>query len=312
MTGSSPAPRVSVVMCVYNGERFLAEALGSILGQSFGDLELVIVDDGSSDGTPAILADVRDPRLRVATLPANCGIATARNLGMAMARGEYVAVHDADDVAMPDRITAQVRFLDAHPEVHFLASGFIKDDEGRRVMQRIVADDAEIKARLLALDGTAMIHTTTMMRGDFLRANRLRYPARNTDVDHGLWIDAMAAGARFHRTDEVLVMFRRHGGNITAETSPWYPHHESGKTGLRARVLGLFHPDLSHVEAHAIARMLEWGASLTIAEIGLGIAACEKLLRLGAPACGASAELTQGLVRGAMARRMAELARHLK
>jgi len=299
-------------MPVYNCEAFVAEAVASVLGQTMGDLELIVVDDGSTDATPAILAAISDERFRGATLPANAGIAAARNIGMAMVRGEYVAVMDADDVSLPERLRVQVEFLDANPDVHFLATGFIKDDGGKRVMQRLAADDAEIKARLLALDGTAMVDPSTIMRADFLRANRIRYPSRTTDVDHGIWIDAMAAGARFHRIEDVLVMYRRHGANITAETSPYYALHESSKTPLRARVLGLFYPDLTFAEAHAIARMLEYGANLTIAEIGLGMASSEKLLRLGAPGYGASPELTHALVRGAMSAKLAAFARQFK
>src|SRR5574337_525468 len=97
------APRISVVMPTYNGERFLRAALESILGQSFRDFEVIVIDDGSTDSTPAILREfaAKDPRVIVLTNDHNLGIAGATNRGLAVARGEYIALHDHDDISLP-------------------------------------------------------------------------------------------------------------------------------------------------------------------------------------------------------------------
>lgn len=115
--GSSAAPAVSVIMAVYNGERDLAAALASLYAQSFTDFEIVLVDDGSTDGTHAILERQRDPRLRVFEMPANGGVVAARNRAFAEARGRYIAALDHDDLAHPERFARQVAYLDAHPDV---------------------------------------------------------------------------------------------------------------------------------------------------------------------------------------------------
>jgi len=109
------APRVSCLLPVYNGEVFLEEAIASILGQTFGDFEIVVVDDGSTDGTADILARLAraDPRIRVHR-QANGGIVAALNAGLGLCRGEFVARMDADDIALPDRFEVQVRYLDEH------------------------------------------------------------------------------------------------------------------------------------------------------------------------------------------------------
>src|SRR5262245_48539446 len=114
--------RVSVVMPVRDGERFLGEAVDSILGQTLADLELV--DDGSTDSTPEILAGyaARDPRVRVHSRPAG-GLTAALNAGCALAVAPYIARMDADDVSLHDRLELQVSFLDAHPEVGLLGGG---------------------------------------------------------------------------------------------------------------------------------------------------------------------------------------------
>lgn len=121
----APPPRVTVICIVYNGERFLQEALDSVLAQSFRDFELIVVDDGSSDASGAIAEEYarRDPG-RVVALShpggANRGMSASRNLGLAHARGEYLCFIDSDDVWRTAKLAEQVRLLDAMPEVGML------------------------------------------------------------------------------------------------------------------------------------------------------------------------------------------------
>jgi glycosyltransferase involved in cell wall biosynthesis len=111
------APIVSVVMPVYNSEAYLADAVGSILAQTFTDWELICVDDGSRDGSLEVLRryERADPRVRVITRP-NTGVTRARNDGIAVARGRYIAAMDSDDVALPERLRSQVDYMECHPE----------------------------------------------------------------------------------------------------------------------------------------------------------------------------------------------------
>ncbi|HMK21090.1 MAG TPA: glycosyltransferase [Terriglobales bacterium] len=117
-------PKVSVVMPVFNGERFLHEAVGSILDQSFRDFEFIIIDDGSTDATAAILESYlrRDARVKVYRQE-NRGIVESLNSGYRIARGEYIARMDADDVSAPARLERQVAFLDTHPLVGLVGCG---------------------------------------------------------------------------------------------------------------------------------------------------------------------------------------------
>ena len=104
-------------MPVYNGEKYLAEAIESILTQTFADFEFVIVDDGSQDGSAAIIRDYakRDERIRVIRHERNQGVTTARNSGIAASRGEFIAAMDHDDISLPQRLEKQVDFLQSHP-----------------------------------------------------------------------------------------------------------------------------------------------------------------------------------------------------
>src|SRR5262249_11393927 len=116
MIDTSSAPTVSVVMPVYNTESYLTDSIGSILRQTYLDWELICVDDGSNDGSLGILRrfETKDPRVRVITRP-NTGVTRARNDGMAVARGRYIAVMDSDDIALTERLERQVDYMESHP-----------------------------------------------------------------------------------------------------------------------------------------------------------------------------------------------------
>src|SRR6476661_6105481 len=130
---SRMTPPVSVLMPVYNAGRYVAEAVESILGQTYADFEFLIVDDGSTDRSRAILERyaARDPRIRLVSRP-NTGYAAALNELLGLARGELVARMDADDVALPERLLRQVNYLRAHPEVVCVGTAVHLIDGGGR------------------------------------------------------------------------------------------------------------------------------------------------------------------------------------
>ena len=133
-------------MAVYNVARFLREAVDSVLAQTFTDFELVVIDDGSTDDSPAILATYADPRLVVIRQP-NAGLIASLNTGIRAARGELVARMDPDDRCEPNRLVVQVAYLDAHPEVALVGSAVsTMDEDGRRLAPRVpfLATHAEI------------------------------------------------------------------------------------------------------------------------------------------------------------------------
>ncbi len=130
-------PLVSVVIPTYNCAPYLRESLDSILEGRFRDLEVIVVDDGSTDATADVLATYGD-RIRV-TAGRHEGLSAARNLGLAEARGTWIAFHDADDVAVPDRLSFAVEFLEQHPEWDAVFSnGERMDDPGKRVVSAVV------------------------------------------------------------------------------------------------------------------------------------------------------------------------------
>jgi glycosyltransferase involved in cell wall biosynthesis len=148
--GSTARPAVSAIMTVYNGLPFVEEAVDSLLGQDFDDFELVVVDDGSTDGTAEVLARRTHPRLRLVRR-AHEGRVAALNHAVSVARGRYLANLDADDVALPGRLALPAHFLDTHPDVALVGSAvqpFVGDGAVRRP-RRLPRSDRAIRWSLL-------------------------------------------------------------------------------------------------------------------------------------------------------------------
>jgi glycosyltransferase involved in cell wall biosynthesis len=171
--GLARAPLVSVLMPVYQAERHLAEAVASILAQSLRDLELLALDDGSTDASPRILAELaaRDARIRLLASP-HVGLARRLNDGIAQARGAFLARMDADDVAHPERLARQVAYLREHAGCVALGTGALEVDPERRPIRALPTAEShsEIEARLLAGEGDALLHPSAVYRAEALRA----------------------------------------------------------------------------------------------------------------------------------------------
>jgi len=161
------SPRVSVVMAAYNAAPFIGEAIESILNQTFPYLELIIVDDGSTDETPGVLDRYSDPRIVRLRNESNQGVARARNRGCAMARGEYIAVQDADDLSAPERLEKQVAFLDTHPEVGLVGSQALLFGEGGSTQIKVPLHNTEIQALLLGEN--CLLHSSLMVRREVFK-----------------------------------------------------------------------------------------------------------------------------------------------
>ena len=216
MINAPSAPRVSVVMPVYNSEAYLTDSIGSILRQTYLEWELICVDDGSSDGSLGILRryESADPRVRVITRP-NSGVARARNDGMAVAHGRYIAAMDSDDISLPERLHRQVGYMESHPACVGLGAAV-----------RIVGPDLlPIKDELPPLDHDT-IDFQSLTRSGFgirqpvamFRANAIRsiggYRNEFTayeDVDLYL---RLAEIGRLANLPDVLLLYRQRLGSI--------------------------------------------------------------------------------------------------
>jgi glycosyltransferase involved in cell wall biosynthesis len=164
-------PAVSVVVPAHNDERYVGECIESILEQTFEDFELILVDDGSTDDTPAILEEyaAKDPRVRVIHAGAKTGRGAARNIGIAAARADLIAFQDADDLSVPERLEIQKRFLDEHPDCGLVACSFMLVDEdgayvGVKPLRRHAAGLVEHMRRYCVLSHWATLFRTRVVR----------------------------------------------------------------------------------------------------------------------------------------------------
>lgn len=175
-------PRVTALITVFNEERWIGEAVESLLGQTLSDIEVLVVDDGSTDRTPEILAAVADPRLRVMEA-GRIGRAAALRLGCEEARGRYVAILDADDAAYPDRLEKQAAFLDAHPDVAWVGGGEERVDgqRGEHADRLYPAEDAGI--RRLAAQCIPYCHSAVTFRRSLIDEGLSYDPEREFLID---------------------------------------------------------------------------------------------------------------------------------
>lgn len=201
---------------VWNGERFLAEAMDSVLRQTFCGFELIVVDDGSADRSAAIADEFARCDARVLVLRrAHDGIANALNAGVAAARGTYVARMDADDVASAMRLEKQVAFLDAHPNCVAVGSDVeVIDEEGEAIgIIRFPAVHREIVDAMFDGSTRSVAHPTVVMRKSaVLAAGGYRAEASPSE-DLDLWVRLIELG-ELANVAEPLLRYRRHTGAI--------------------------------------------------------------------------------------------------
>ena len=213
--------KVTVLMTLYNKAPYVAEAIQSILNSSFTDLELLVVDDASTDGGLELVKAIGDPRIRILESAVNTGRAAAANRGYDAARGEYVAVLDADDIAHPERLAKQVAFLDAHPEVGAVGTP-VQVLGGTESMYVRPADNADCRALMLFTD--PVLYQTSMLRRSVLEQHKLRCNAewRLPGMDY-LFILSIGPHAAYGNLQEPLLIYRmgdnnmRHGRNPLAD-----------------------------------------------------------------------------------------------
>jgi len=207
-------PAVSVLMAVRDGAPWVAEAVASVLGQTAGDFELIVIDDGSTDATPALLASVRDERLRVERRAA-AGLTASLNRALVLARAPLVARLDADDLALPERLARQRAYLAAHPDVGLVGGGVRElDADGREVAVRVPpASDAALRAALIRRN--PFVHSAVMVRRALVEKVGGYDESVPVAQDYDLWM-RLARVTRLASLPEVVVVRRLVPGRVSS------------------------------------------------------------------------------------------------
>jgi glycosyltransferase involved in cell wall biosynthesis len=247
-------PKVTVVIPVYNREKYVGIAIDSILSQTFSDFELLVIDDGSNDGSVEVVLSYNDPRIRLMRNNTNLGVATSRNKGVQLARGEYLAFLDSDDWGYPERLAKQTAFLDSHPDYAAVGSWIEwMSEEGHpsgRIKRKPTAPE-EIAAWRLFQQGIE--NSASMARTVVLRAYRYREEF-DVSEDFDLWA-RIAANHKLATLPEVLVRRRRHASQLTQEKAARAPERRLAIYAAQLHLLGVSFTD-TDLNRHLLLRSM--------------------------------------------------------
>ena len=209
-------PKISVLMPAYNAEKYIKEAIDSILNQTFTDFEFIIIDDCSTDSTAEIIKSYSDERIKYYKNEQNLGVARTLNRGLDLATGEYIARMDSDDISLPKRFEEQIKFMDKHKDIAVLGTGIeiFGSLRGKRIFSRT---SKELKVDLLF--GCCLAHPSVMLRAKYFGKNKLHYnPEFSKMEDFDLW-ERISKDYKMATIPDVLVKYRSHPNQVSNKIS---------------------------------------------------------------------------------------------
>ena len=207
-----PDPLISVIMPAFNAVAYLTQAIDSILSQTYANFELIILNDGSTDQTDGVIKAFTDTRIRYFENQSNLGLVATLNLGLAAARGQYIARMDADDISFPVRFERQINYLESHPSIGVVGSAVqLIDESNRRLrLSRFPLDPDLVRWILIFTNPVA--HPSVMMRKSIIQSVGGYRHCRAEDID--LW-ERLIQVTQISNLSTVLLKLRKHNRNIT-------------------------------------------------------------------------------------------------
>ena len=229
--------RVSVIMTVFNGAGYLAESIPAIIDQSFSDFELIVIDDASTDDSLAIIEGyaAQDSRLVVIRNRTNMGQPASRNQAIGQAKGDYIAINDADDISMPNRLKLQVHYLDGCPDVYLLGgAAMVRYGSYKPVLKRTITGTENNALRLPRYNH--MVHSTIMFRN----TGDARYRSKFLmSQDYDLYLNLLSSGHRIDNLPAPLITYTVDDTSISSTRS----HKRIFFSGLARR---FYHQRIRH------------------------------------------------------------------
>ena len=209
------ANAVTVLLPVYNGQLYLVESIESILQQSYANFELLVIDDGSTDNSVEIVSKYRDSRIRLIRHSKNQGLVRTLNHGLAEARNELIARHDADDIAYPERFKFQIEVMNFHPEIGVCGSGAYIVSNGQK-KKKILFPSSDVQIRWALPFYCPLIHPSIMYRRSVVGSvsGYSIAPEANYCEDYELWIKLLPF-TKFYNINRPLMDLRKHHSNMT-------------------------------------------------------------------------------------------------
>lgn len=209
-------PLISVIMPVYNAEKFVFEAIKSIVDQTYTNWELIIINDGSSDSSINIIKEFDDKRIRIYENELNKGIAFSRNRAIDLANGKYIAIMDNDDISLPNRFEDQVNYLENHNEIDVLSGACEVIDSNGELLKRntsVLKNPKYIRAKLLFQN--VFFNGTVMLRKNLIDENNIRYRENQYGMeDFCFWVEC-SKKMEMTSIDSCIYKYREHENNET-------------------------------------------------------------------------------------------------
>jgi len=205
-------PVVSIVMPVYNVEKYVSEAINSMLSQTYTDFELIILDDCSTDTSNEVIKKFKDPRIVYHRNIKNTGLAENLNTGLRLARGKYIARMDGDDISLPERLRIQVEYLETHPDIDLCSCAMEMFGTEQQVWIRDT-DPEQVKITMLFF--SPVLHASSIWRRESFSKNNLYYNQEAFPAeDYDLWSRA-AFTCKLTNIPNILYRYRIHGIQVT-------------------------------------------------------------------------------------------------
>ena len=207
--------KVSIILCFYNEEKYLAQAIDSVLAQTYHNFELIIINDGSTDGSDAIIKQYSDERIIYRINDENRRLAYSRNRGLELATGDYIGFFDGDDIMIPDKIARQVKYLDEHEDTIVVSGGYVyMDSEGYtddKIVEPECLSDEQIRAYMLF--GNCIAVGAALFRRKIIDNYKIRLDEKNkASEDYRFWVDVLPYG-KFANINGVFYQYRINHGS---------------------------------------------------------------------------------------------------
>lgn len=210
--------KISVVMPVYNSEKYVGEAIKSVLAQSFDNFEFIIVDDGSTDNTYSVIQSFTDKRIRL--IQNKHDFIESLNIGMDTANGTYIARMDADDIMHIDRLKVQYAVMQEYPDVTVCgtwANTFGSCPQSYNLSGAGSVGGLVEKPILKLIQGNFLFHPTIMLRANFLRKKSLKYESYSYAEDYKLWSEIAKSGGQFYVENQPLLYYRISDNQVSSK-----------------------------------------------------------------------------------------------
>ncbi|WP_346931041.1 glycosyltransferase [Clostridium sp.] len=210
-------PKISVVMSVYNGEKYLREAIESVLNQSFSDFEFIIINDGSIDSSLDIIKSYKDSRINLINNEENKGLIYSLNKGFDNAKGKYIIRFDADDICLKDRFEIQYEYMEKNPEVAMMSAYAIWFLDGKSYITKRLKSDTDcekIKGKFIFENH--INHSCVVLRKSVIDKENYRYNKKYLHIeDYGLWLE-ISRKYKVSTLDKVLIQCRISKNSVTS------------------------------------------------------------------------------------------------